>query len=283
MIEEKTSQSELNFAFDGLVNAREDIFAPAPLTGQNSYYRSSLIHNHYFLNPLAAAAAPLLILHHQIVTHKIIDYQNLFQTLIHETMAFETAARQAHYSSDIIYLARFFLLSLLDESLFAHVDVQHQNENFKSILHYFNYQEAPQEHFFAVLDKLSKDPWLYPDVLELAYLILCLGFKGKYQEHAGENHALALAQLRHELYQLIKQQRRNLNPMIVASIAEKPQMKLLKMSLKKYRGPKTMFLTAFSLMALSFFVFMGIAHHALAHFSKSLVSVQTLFHSSGSG
>ena len=61
------------------------------------------------------------------------------------------------------------------------------------------------EKFFEMLDRISSDPARHIDLMELQYLILALGFTGKYQmlERGHEQ----LADLQHNLHRTIQNQR----------------------------------------------------------------------------
>lgn len=170
-----------------------------PLGNYESYSFSTSI----AINPLIAAAMPLLSATSEI--QRISDIKNpefFLDTLIHEVRAFENKAAKNGYRSQFILGARYLLCALIDEC----VMIYHPKASWKkhNLLQIFQHDVWGGERFFIILERSCEDPSLYIDLLELGYVALSLGFRGKYQ-HASDAKNLGLFIDR--LYQVIQKQR----------------------------------------------------------------------------
>jgi type VI secretion system protein ImpK len=155
------------------------------------------------LNPLIAACAPIFIiskeLHQKRYTHGLDELKTL---LIGEVKVFENKAHHLGYSSPIILAARYLLCAYVDESIKTSTWGKQANwEDYSLLTAIQGDNSLADQRFFAILDRGASDAKNNIDLLELGYLCLSLGFKGKYN-HAP--HTIEqLAKLLDDLYHVI--------------------------------------------------------------------------------
>lgn len=157
------------------------------------------------LNPLVAAANPLLDLVPQLrATLQHPDPTGLRDFLAQGMKSFEARAQAAGARQETIVAARYALCTLLDETAASTpwggsgIWARH------SLLVMFHNEAWGGEKFFQLLSKLAEDPATHRDLLELMYVCLALGFKGRYQ--VLDNGKEAIDNLRERLAQMLRQQ-----------------------------------------------------------------------------
>lgn len=192
-----------------------------PLTGLIGDYHSKLFSTQMAVNPLVAAAMPLLTFAGQIQhTVHIQDLTTLSASLIHEMRAFENKAYAEGYRSQLILAARYLLCTLLDEFIAS----PHPEPTLEhSLLQTFQHESWGGERFFIILERSCEDPKLYIDLLELGYLCLSFGFQGKY---ATKTQTKSLGVFIDQLYHIIEQQRGETSQRLL----QEPQKLILKKS-----------------------------------------------------
>ena len=156
------------------------------------------------LNPLVEAANPLLAAVPQIrhaLRHP--DANGLRARLREQIDGFERSARASGQPEDRVFVARYALCALLDDS--AGATPWGRDWPTDGLLAELHGEASGAEKFFALLEQMSTDPAGYFELLEFFYVCLALGFEGKYRE--GEGGRQALAQTRARLYDLLSQHR----------------------------------------------------------------------------
>ncbi|HZO02995.1 MAG TPA: type VI secretion system protein TssL, long form [Burkholderiales bacterium] len=156
------------------------------------------------LNPLIEAANPLLAAVPQIrhaLRHP--DPNGLRARLREQIDGFERSARASGQPEDRVFVARYALCALLDDSATATPwGRDWAREGLVAELHG---EASGADKFFALLEQMSAKPAGYFELLEFFYVCLALGFEGKYR--IGEGGRQALAQARSRLYDLLTQHR----------------------------------------------------------------------------
>lgn len=155
------------------------------------------------LNPLVNAASRLLL---EIVrlreTHKA-DLEELRLRLEAEIRAFNAQAAALGVSEAQINAAQYLLCTALDESITSSAIPDAQgNWQHRSLLSTFHQDTWGGEVFFDVLSRTMEQPASRLYLLELIYLLLSLGFEGKYRLQ--DRGPLALESLRDQLYRQIR-------------------------------------------------------------------------------
>jgi len=160
------------------------------------------------LNPLVDTAAYLFSLIGKLKNTK--TYRNLAKLqseLTQEIHTFQTNAKTFGYSAEYILASRYALCATIDDTIIhTHWGAEGQWENY-SLLTTFNQESTHPERFFIILERISKDPALYIDIMELMYVCLSLGFKGSYRNEVHKHHELE--QITNALYKRIRNYRGN--------------------------------------------------------------------------
>jgi len=156
------------------------------------------------VNPLIAAANPLLNLVPQFRQVQHPDPTGLRETLARAIGVFETKAREHGVSHEHLIAARYALCTFLDETA-ANTPWGDKVWAQRSLLVQFHNEAWGGEKFFQLLGKLAEQPAAHRDLLELFYLILSLGFEGRYR--VLQNGRAQLASVREKLAQMIVKER----------------------------------------------------------------------------
>jgi type VI secretion system protein ImpK len=181
------------------------------------------------LNPLVNAAAPLLLEIVSLGSLKAVDLEALRSRLEAEIRGFNAQASAFGVSEAQVNAAQYLLCTALDESVTssaipgAEGDWQH-----KSLLSTFHKDTWGGEIFFEVLARTMEQPASRLYLLELIYLLLSLGFEGKYR--LMDRGPLALESLRDQLYRQIRLLRGEPTP----DLAKKPKVVALKDKIYAY-------------------------------------------------
>lgn len=182
------------------------------------------------LNPLLRAANPLIDLAlplRQLPTHP--DLEQLRTQLIQMMRAFETQGRASGYDDEKLGASRYCLCTFLDEAIYSTPWGAGAWAS-RSLLVTFHNEASGGERFFLILQRLAQNPGPNVDVLELMYVILGLGFEGRYRLIDGGRTQLDA--VRERLEQMIRAQRgaveRDLSPQWQpVSVERKPLLQLV--------------------------------------------------------
>lgn len=163
------------------------------------------------LNPLVQAASPLLLLAGQLRgTLSVPDLVGLRRHALDEIRRFESHAREAGIANEVALSARYALCAALDEAVLSTPWGAQSDWAQQPLLVALHREAWGGEKFFEMLDRISQDPDRHIDLLELLYLCLALGFAGKY--HVLARGDARLAEVKHELYRVIRSRRGAVNP-----------------------------------------------------------------------
>ena len=163
------------------------------------------------LNPLVQAASPLLLRIGQMRSAPAsLDVPSLRRAAMEEIRRFEERARASGVRNEIVLAARYVLCAGLDEAVLS-TPAGSQSEWAQHPLLVALHREAwGGEKFFEMLDRILVDPARHIDLIELQYLVLALGFTGKYQM-LDRGHE-QLADLQRKLHRTIRDQRGTMPP-----------------------------------------------------------------------
>lgn len=158
------------------------------------------------INKLVSASMPLLLLMirlkqtEQVRPHQVID---LRRQVITEIMAFVERANKLHCSPRLVLAARYCLCTALDEVALATPWGNESAWSHQTLLSIVQKETWGGERFFIILEEMAKAPEDNLPLLELLYMILSLGFEGKYY---GQELAVR-DEIRHRLFHLIMMHR----------------------------------------------------------------------------
>jgi type VI secretion system protein ImpK len=130
------------------------------------------------------------------------DVSSLRRHAIEEVRQFEEQARAHGLGSDVVLLARYAVCACLDEAVLSTPWGSQSEWAQHPLLVTFHREAWGGEKFFEMLDRVSTDPARHIDLMELQYVVLAFGFRGKYQVE-GRGHE-RLAQVQQELYRKIR-------------------------------------------------------------------------------
>lgn len=133
-------------------------------------------------NPIIRAASTLLRVitrlrhtpHHQHV-------QVLHQNLVRSIKTFDLEVKNAQIRPEISLSARYMLCSAVDECVLNTPWGSQSQWSRHSLLSVFHKETFGGEKFYLILSRMLEAPAKNVALLELAYLLLSLGFEGKYK------------------------------------------------------------------------------------------------------
>jgi type VI secretion system protein ImpK len=133
------------------------------------------------INPLVSAAASLVALPTQLlamVSHH--DVAGLRTQVLEEVKAFEDKARVMGIDPEVTYTSRYVLCAFIDEAVLNTIWGSNSSWANQSLLSTLHNETSGGETFFVILDRLLRDPNANLDLLELMFICISLGFKGRY-------------------------------------------------------------------------------------------------------
>lgn len=167
------------------------------------------------VNPIANAATTLLALIPQLresAYHP--DPAHLFAHVANEIREFEAVARGRGEPQDHVLVARYLLCTALDETVLNTPWGSQSVWATQTLLSAFHNETWGGEKSFQLLDRMMQEPGNNLHLLELMYLLMSLGFEGRYRVQ--ENGRRELERIQNNVYQAIRMQRgdveHNLSP-----------------------------------------------------------------------
>jgi type VI secretion system protein ImpK len=155
------------------------------------------------VNPLVNAAAPLLLEIVKIKRGMVEDIEALRSRLEAEVNSFTNHAQTLGIRESEWNAARYLLCTALDECVTSsQIPGAAANWSSKSLLTTFHKETQGGEIFFQVLDRTLQQPAANLYLLELIYLLLSLGFEGKYKLQ--DKGTLTLESQRDSLFRQIR-------------------------------------------------------------------------------
>lgn len=154
-------------------------------TELESFYRSGAYSIEHALNPMVAAASPLLTLATKVHLLSNKETPETLETrLAQEMYAFDCTCKAKHYRIQTLLAARYALCALLDEVIHQSDWGKRHNWPINKLLKtFYNVQEEPNQ-FYTILDRARQEPEEHRELLELYYLCMSLGFHGEYRQNA---------------------------------------------------------------------------------------------------
>jgi len=174
---------------------------PAYTDVEPTYFR-----NTHGLNPLVNSASTLIAVFEKTrntISHS--DIGGLHQRLSNEIRAFQTRTQDLGYQPEIVLAARYVLCSALDEIILNTPWGAESQWPQKTLLSIFHNETSGGEKFFLILDRMRQTPAENRDMLELLYILLSLGFEGRYR--FADRGRDALEQIRDELFRIVRNYR----------------------------------------------------------------------------
>lgn len=162
-------------------------------------------------NPLITCSFSLLSLVPELRDQAYHEAANALQErMISAIKKFEKSALGKSASRTQVNIAKYFLCSLLDETVLNTPWGSQSGWGHNSLSSLFFKKLVGGEEFFQILDRLKEQPEQNQNLLEMAYLCLSLGFEGKYRYR--NNGLLTLERQREELFLLIRRFKGDVQP-----------------------------------------------------------------------
>jgi type VI secretion system protein ImpK len=162
--------------------------------------------SHSGINPIVNNATTLITVFEktrQSMSHP--DVGGLHKRLVNEIRQFENRLKEIGTKPEIVLSVRYAICTALDEAVLNTPWGSESAWPQRSLLSVFHNETAGGEKFFLILDRMLEYPSDNIDILEFMYILLSLGFEGKYRViHRGRDR---IEQLRDELFSIIRRQR----------------------------------------------------------------------------
>lgn len=158
------------------------------------------------LNPLVDAAGYLFSVIgklKQIQAYKQLN--KLQEELVQEVDTFQETVKNQGYNIEYSIVCRYLLCATLDDIIENTTWGSNGQWDQYSLLAAFNQDRRHQDKFFTIMERAIKEPVLYIDLMELMYLCLSMGYKGRYK--ATEHSQYQLEQITNNLYKHIRAHR----------------------------------------------------------------------------
>lgn len=158
------------------------------------------------LNPLVDAASSLFSIIgklKQVKSQKQLD--KLSQDLADEVISFQESIKNQGCNSEYAVVCRYVLCATIDDIISNTTWGGQGLWDEHSLLATFKQDVRHQDKFFTIMERAIKDPALYIDLMELMYLCLSMGYKGRYR--ATEHSQYQLEQITNNLYKHIRAHR----------------------------------------------------------------------------
>jgi type VI secretion system protein ImpK len=202
---------------------------PAPESSQaqrNTQFRADLEHvlpaggnmvtqSAMGLNPIVNAAGTLIAVYEN-TRHSMSNANigGLHQRLTAEIRQFETRIKDVGVKPELVLTARYLICAALDEAVLNTPWGSESAWTQRTLLSLFHSETSGGEKFFQILDRMLEYPAENIDMLELVYILLSLGFEGKYRVvNRGRD---MIETIRDNLFQVIRRHRgeyeRSLSP-----------------------------------------------------------------------
>lgn len=153
------------------------------------------------MNQLLRQATEIFVIHYHLL-HGHLNHIEELRTHIHDALLkFEMRAQEQHFSKPLIKSAKYVLCAFLDEAVMSQDFGRESNWSQQSLLSRFFNETWGGETVFKIRQFCLENLQDYIELLELIYLVLCLGFKGQFGTFA--NGDLQLERLQRETYQVI--------------------------------------------------------------------------------
>jgi len=154
---------------------------------------------------MVAAAGPLLDLLARLGASpqalQVTNAEEVRERAMRALQAFEAECRQARVPDDQLRAGHYALCAALDDTALATSWAQSSSWAARSLSSTFHQDVRSGERFFDLLAGMQKDPGRYLPALEICYLCLSLGLRGRYRLDA--RGGAELERIREGLYQLL--------------------------------------------------------------------------------
>ncbi len=148
-----------------------------------------------------------------------------------------------------ILVIRYCLCAAIDEAVLSREWGTNSRWSQNTLLTEFHNETSGGDKFFVILDRLKADPRKYRYVIEFLYVLLQIGFKGKFGRLERGNEQLT--EVGHTVYSLIRDVRLAEQEKVSLVL---PKVQRLHKPLKRVISPKIIFAVTASLLSVMYVV-----------------------------
>lgn len=160
------------------------------------------------VNPVVSAASTLIAVFAKTrSTSRHSDVGSLYQRLAREIKEFESELRDLNLKQEQVLAARYWMCSVLDEGVLNTPWGSESPWAQRTLLSVFHGETSGGEKSFLIVDKLKQSPSENIYLIELFYILVSLGFEGRYKLLPRGKEALE--GLRDELFSIIRRYRKD--------------------------------------------------------------------------
>ncbi len=172
---------------------------PPPVQQMRSPAAVSL---HCDVNVIVSAATPLLTLgiNARSMSHHP-DPKALYQQIAEDLKAIDLQLKNQGLPKETIITARYIICAYLDEMVMSTPWGGQSLWATRNLLMTFHKNNQGGTQFFDIINLLTQSPAMNLDLIELCYLILQLGFQGRYR--ISDTGSIELSSIQDNLYQII--------------------------------------------------------------------------------
>ena len=172
---------------------------PPPVQQMRSPAAVSL---HCDVNVIVSAATPLLTLgiNARSMSHHP-DPKALYQQIAEDLKAIDLQLKNQGLPKESIITARYIICAYIDEMVMSTPWGGQSLWATRNLLMTFHKNNQGGTQFFDIINLLTQSPAMNLDLIELCYLILQLGFQGRYR--LSDTGSIELSSIQDNLYQII--------------------------------------------------------------------------------
>jgi len=156
----------------------QDVAAPRIVAGE---VQAQVFDENAFGERLTHAAAPLLLMAERLansLSHP--DPAGLRAQVVTMLQRFEGEARKGGVSAQHVGSARYILCAMIDQAVMSTPWGAESNWSANTLLAQFHDDSEGGEKVFSLIERAQREPGTNAPLLELAYLAVMLGFRGKF-------------------------------------------------------------------------------------------------------
>lgn len=162
------------------------------------------------LNPLVDACSKIFSTMCKLKMIKSLHHPaQVQQDLLEEIHSFQTVIKNHGYNAEYMSVCRYILCAFIDDIIANSAWGNEGRWERYLLLTALNQDCDHHDKFFALIDRCIKEPTLYIDLMELIYICLSLGYKGRFR--STEHHQIQLELITNNLYQHIRAYRGNIS------------------------------------------------------------------------
>ena len=207
------------------------------------------------INPVADAASRLFTTMNELKSLKSYQALDKLQSeLIREINTFHDGIKSHGYNAAYTLVCRYVLCAAIDEQINSTSWGSHKHWEPYSLLGTYSQDTRHQENFFSMLERAIKEPDYYIDLMELMYLCLSMGYRGRYRSQ--DYNQSELEQITNTLYKHIRSYRGNFSK----SLSPNPRKSEKPLTRTILHKPESLWTTLLATGCIIMIIFIGLSY-----------------------